>query len=189
MKKIVDLSIGRMSFSLEDDAYDKLERYLQSFENSIKDENERVEVMQDVETRIAEIFLKEQNFKDEVITVRVVNIVIDILGEVEDADDEYVETNTSETYTLGEKKIYRDPNNKMLGGLCSGLSVYLKIDPTIVRLIFALLAVCYGSSIIVYIVCWIVIPEALTISQQLELRGYATTAENIRKFKSENKNA
>lgn len=186
MKKVIDLSIGRMSFSLEEDAYLRLNCYLKSFERSIADPNERVEVMQDVESRVAEIFLKEQDFRDQVINIQIVNKVISILGEIDPLNEE--QTVMENEYTSGKKKIYRDPNQKMLGGICAGLGVYLNIDPTIIRIIVVLLSICYGSGLIIYLILWLIIPEASTISQQLELRGYATTAENIRKFKSENKN-
>lgn len=185
MKKVIDLSIGRIKFSLEEDAYQKLNCYLKSFEKTIENENERAEVMQDIESRIAEIFIKEQEFPNQVITLNVVQTVINQLGEIDMTEDN---TNqTSGAYTIGKKKIYRDTNEKMLAGICSGLAVYFDIDPTIVRIIFVILVICAGTGILAYFILWILIPRATTVAQELELRGYATTAENIKKFKAENK--
>lgn len=185
MKKVIDLSIGKMNFSLEEDAYKMLDHYLKSFEKTIENESERTEVMQDVESRVAEIFFKEQEFKNQVINTQKVRTVIQHLGEIEIPDDNSQQTESD--YIAGKKKLYRDKNGKMLGGICSGLSVYLDTDPTIVRIIFVLLAACTGVGIITYLILWAIIPEATTIGQHLELRGYATTAENIRRFKLENK--
>lgn len=87
----------------------------------------------------------------------------------------------------GEKKFYRDMDGKMLAGVCNGIATYTKIDVTIIRILFVVLAFAYGITIISYLVIWIVAPKATSIAQKLQLRGYATTAENIRKFTSQHK--
>lgn len=189
MKRVIDLSIGRLKFSLEEDAYERLKRYLDLFELSIENPNERTEVMQDVENRVAEIFQQEQKFPDQVINIEIVQTVINHLGEIETGEENMNYTGHTYTYTPGKKKIYRDIDDKMIAGVCSGFGLYLNIDPTIIRILVVLLVILGGTGILAYIVLWIVIPKANTIVQKLELRGYAPTAENINKFKTENKYA
>jgi phage shock protein PspC (stress-responsive transcriptional regulator) len=90
-------------------------------------------------------------------------------------------------YTTGDRRMYRDIDEKMVAGVCSGLALYLGIDVTIVRVVFAAASFLYGTAILIYFVLWIVMPRAVSVAQKLELRGYAPTAENIRKFTSQHK--
>lgn len=196
MKKIIEVSIGSINFTVEEDAYIRLKEYLKRFEATIPDKKEAQEVMEDVEARVAEIFQKEMRFPNQVVNMKLVQIVIDHLGEVESnennesnmktqVNDKY--TYTGQDYTKGDKRFYRDMDNKMAAGVCSGLAAYTGIDVTIIRVIFVALAFAYGSTIMAYIILWFVAPKALTVSQKLEMRGYAPTAENIRKYTSQNK--
>lgn len=191
MKKIIEVSIGKISFTMEDDAYFRLKEYLKRFEDTIPDKEEAREVMEDVEARVAELFQKEIRFPNQVIGMQVVQMVIDHLGEVEGASQEQstysAYTSYDENHTKGEKRFYRDIDNKMLAGVCSGLSAYTGIDVTIIRVIFVLLAFAYGTAIVLYIVMWVVAPRALSVAQKLQMKGFAPTAENIRKYTSQSK--
>ncbi|MDR1881726.1 MAG: PspC domain-containing protein [Prevotella sp.] len=194
MKKVIEVSIGGINFTMEDDAYYRLKEYLRCFEETISDKQEAREVMEDVEARVAEIFQKEMKFSNQVVDMRLVQVVINHLGEVEpktqnkDADSSQSGYYASgQEYARGDKKFYRDMDNKMLSGVCSGIATYTGVDVTIIRVIFVALTFGYGSSVLAYIILWIVSPKAETIAQKLELRGYALTAENIRKFASQHK--
>jgi len=197
MKKIIEVSIGSINFTMEDDAYTRLKEYLRRFESTIPDKKEAQEIMEDVEARVAEIFQKEMKFPNQVVDMKLVQIVIDHLGEVEsnDMNDNNKQKNnsnmeytyTTEDYTKGDKRYYRDMDSKMLAGVCSGLAAYTGIDVTIIRVIFVALAFAYGSAVLAYIIMWFVAPKALTVSQKLEMKGYAPTAENIRKYTSQRK--
>jgi phage shock protein PspC (stress-responsive transcriptional regulator) len=193
MKKVIEVSIGGINFTMEDDAYYRLKEYLRRFEETISDKKEAREVMEDVEARVAEIFQKEMKFSNQVVDMRLVQVVIDHLGEVEpkaqnenksSSQDGY---DPGQEYTKGNKKFYRNMDDKMLAGVCSGIATYTGVDVTIIRLIFVALAFAYGSTILAYFILWIVSPRAETIAQKLELRGYAPTADNIRKFTSRRK--
>jgi len=192
MKKVIEVSIGGINFTMEDDAYFRLKDYLKRFEETIPDKQEAREVMEDVEARVAEIIQKEMRFSNQVVDMKQVQTVIDHLGEID------MEANTQEAgytgynaydkdYTRGDRRMYRDTDEKMLAGVCSGLALYLGIDVTIVRVVFAAASFLYGTAILVYLVLWIVMPRALSVAQKLQLRGYAPTAENIRKFTSQHK--
>ncbi|MCD7971269.1 MAG: PspC domain-containing protein [Candidatus Azobacteroides sp.] len=189
MKKVIEVSIGGINFMMEDDAYFKLKSYLNCFEETIPDKSEAKEVMEDVEARVAEIFQKEIKFDHQVIDIPLIQIVINHLGEVEEKTNTYTEGTEceNEEYTRGDKKLFRNPDDKKIAGVCSGLAAYFDIDPTLVRLLFVLTLFMYGTGPMAYIVLWIVIPQAHTVIQKLQMRGYAPTAENIRKYTSENK--
>lgn len=193
MKKVIEVSIGGINFTMEDDAYYRLKEYLRRFEETISDKKEAREVMEDVEARVAEIFQKEMKFSNQVVDMKLVQVVIDHLGEVEPKTQNENQTSSQssydpgEEYTKGDKKFYRDMDDKMLAGVCSGIATYTGVDVTIIRLIFVALAFAYGSAILAYFILWIVSPRAETIAQKLELRGYAPTADNIRKFTSQRK--
>ena len=188
MKKVIDVSIGGINFTMEDDAYFKLKEYLKRFEETIPNKQEAREVMEDVEARVAEIFQKEMKFSNQVVDFKLVQVVIDHLGEVETESqhsthsEDYNYNNSNDGYTKGDRRFYRDIDDKMIAGVCSGLATYFRIDATIIRIILVVLFFAYGTGLLAYIVVWIVAPKALTVAQKLQLRGYAPTAENIRRF-------
>lgn len=190
MKKVIEVSIGGISFTIEDDAYFLLKDYLRRFENTISDPREAREVMEDVEARVAEIFHKELKYSNQVVGIELVQVVINHLGEVEEAgdksDEQWKTSATSaindEGYTKGEKRLYRDPDNKMISGVCGGIAAYLGIDVTIVRIAFVLCFFAYSTGFWIYVILWIVSPVAKTVAQKLAMRGYAPTAENIRRY-------
>lgn len=208
MKKIIEVNIAGVNFPVEDDAYFMLKDYLGRFESSIPDKREAREVMEDVEARVVEIFQEKRSFTSQVIDIEMVKIVIDHLGEVDRSEDHkpnadtaepqpdgYAESHTysssdytnEQGYMKGERYLYRDPDDKKIAGVCSGLGAYFNIDTTIVRVLFAVTAWVYGSALIVYIILWICLSEAKNVVDKLKMRGLATTLENMRKFSAEHK--
>ncbi|WP_108821722.1 PspC domain-containing protein [Dysgonomonas sp. Marseille-P4361] len=194
MKKVIDVSVGGVNFIMEEDAYNRLQGYLQRFENTITDKNEAKEIMEDVEARVAEIFQKERKYANQVIDTTIVQTVIDLLGEVEESSAEPLHEATAEGgykdedgYTIGKKKWYRDTDNKMIGGVCSGISAYFGIDVTLIRILAVFSLIFYGVTFFVYVVLWLVIPKTRSILDKMRMYGYAPTADNIRKFKNEHK--
>ena len=181
MKKVLDVSIGHVNFTIDEDAYYRLRGYLKRFEASIPDKNEAHEVMEDVEARVAEIFLNEAKFPRQVIDIKLVEKVIAHLGEIE-SEQSNSEMNElyEENYTKGAKRLFRDPDRKNVAGVCSGLSLYSGIDVAIIRVLFVLFTIFYGAALLLYIILWVVIPKAKTVAQKLQMRGIAPTAENIR---------
>jgi phage shock protein PspC (stress-responsive transcriptional regulator) len=193
MKKVIEVSIGGINFTVEDDAYFRLKEYLKRFEETIPDKQEAREVMEDVEARVAEIFQKEMKFPNQVVDMGLVQVVIDHLGEMGPASQEYTTQSSSSygsyesDYTKGERKFYRDVDEKMLAGVCSGIAAYTGVDVTIIRIVFVALAFAYGTAIFAYFLIWIIAPKAESVAQKLQLRGYAPTAENIRRYTSQHK--
>ncbi|MDR0825228.1 MAG: PspC domain-containing protein [Prevotella sp.] len=192
MKKVIEVSIGGINFTMEDDAYSRLNEYLKCFEETIPDKQEAHEVMEDVEARVAELFQKEMKYSNQVVGMRQVQTVIDHLGKIESKTSSSHEFETGSyysdnDYTKGNKRLYRDVDEKKIAGVCGGLSLNFGVDVTLIRVLFVVIAFLSGTSIIVYLVLWVVMPRALTVTQKLEMRGYAPTAENIRKFTSQHK--
>ena len=190
MKKVIDITIGKIVFTIEDDAYARLEAYLRSFEASLPNDKEREEVMEDIELRIAELFQKERKFDRQVIDLKIVESVIACLGEVEDKQADK-KTNYSQPKSQNNmkttKKLYRNPDDKKVAGVCSGIAAYFDIDPTIVRLILIILVISGGSGVLAYIILWIVMDEADTVAKKLEMNGEPVTAENIKNYTETNK--
>ncbi|WP_165040647.1 PspC domain-containing protein [Dysgonomonas sp. ZJ709] len=195
MKKVIEVSIGGINFTVEDDAYFRLKDYLKRFEATIPDADEAREVMEDVEARVAEIFQNEMKYSNQVVNMKLVETVIDHLGVIETEFDEEAKTSTSGTrykadnegYQKGEKRLYRNPDEKMIAGVCTGLAAYFDVDVTIIRILFVAIFFLYGAALITYIVIWIVAPIANTVPQKLAMRGFAPTAENIRRYTYEHK--
>lgn len=182
MKKTVTVSLGGMVFCFEEDAYLRLETYLNRLESSFAADNDRREIMSDIEARMAEHFKEKAPNPEVVISLGEVNRVIGIMGEPSDFNTDSTHQSSSQKfYQRTSKRLYRDPENRILGGVCSGLSIYWNIDPVIIRILFVIVALWGGGGIFVYIILWIVLPEARTAAERLEMTGDPVTAENIGK--------
>ena len=193
MKKVISVNVGGICFSMEIDAYEILKDYLEDFETSLE-KNDAKEIMEDVEIRIAEIFQETIKSTERVVNENLVNKAIAILGKPEkdeNATENQKPRNDNSFSQLRDKvekaisnrkrRFYRDPDGKKIAGICSGIAEYFDIDVTIVRII-TLIAILAGITVLVYIVIWIVTPEALSSVQKLELRGLPITSENLKKY-------
>ncbi len=178
MKKVVTVNIGGFCFTIEEEAHTKLSRYLDTYKSSFADKKEADEVMEDIESRIAEIFREQRPLPHQVVDMALVDKVILIMGTPEGAATfEKATTEPLSGHRL--KRLYRDPDHQVFGGVCSGLSAYFGIDMIIVRVLF-IAALFFGSfGFWVYIILWAVTPKALTIAQKLEMQGDPVTIENI----------
>lgn len=185
MKKVIEVNIGGINFNIEDDAYMRLKSYLTDFEASLPDKEDAEEIMEDVESRVAELFQKDVKYPNQVVGMNTVNNVIACLGEI---DKEETKINQSTEFTMRTgKKLYRNPEDKKIAGVCGGLAIYFNIDATLIRVLFILLIFFgFGSPVIAYIILWIVMPEANTVGQKLEMYGEPVTAENIKNYTTGN---
>jgi phage shock protein PspC (stress-responsive transcriptional regulator) len=181
MKKVITANIGGFCFLVEEDAYFRLDKYLNSFRASISNKQDIAEIMEDIEARIAEIF--HENFKtsNQVVDMKLVDKVISQLGYPE-GNAHKKEPSPTGVNQKGPKRLFRDPDNTMLGGVCSGLAAYFDVDLTLIRVLFLVGLIPGGVSFWVYIIMWIVVPKANTIAEKLQMRGVAVNAENISNF-------
>lgn len=189
MKKIININLSGRLIPIEDSAYEILNQYLGSLKKYFSKEEGGDEIVSDIESRIAEIFQDQLKKGAHCITDEDVMAVKASMGTPEQFDDaagESTQQQKQEDPLEGyiprpRKRLYRDPENKVLSGVCSGLGAYFNIDPVIFRIIFALLAVGgFGSGILVYFILWIATPSADTTAEKLEMRGERVDLNTIR---------
>lgn len=180
MKKVVHINLGGQPIIIDEDAYTHLERYLSAVDRSFSHLEGHDEIIQDIEVRIVEL-LQEQLKGRQIISTGDVDAIITIMGKPEDfqadsqgrAEGAKEGPATSEKFTFRPgKKLFRDPDNKMIGGVCSGLAAYFGIpDPVWVRLLFVIMFFTVGFGGIGYIILLIVVPKAVTAADRLAMRG------------------
>lgn len=187
MNKTISINLGGFFFHIDEDAYQKLSRYFDAVKRSLSPEG-RDEIIKDIESRIAELFQERIKNEKQVITLSEIDEVIAIMGQPEDykIDEETSYSNersyTSSAKTGRNKRLYRDKDNAILGGVASGFGHYFNIDPLWIRLGIVLIVVAgVGSPILIYLLLWVIVPEAITTSQKLEMRGEPITISNIEK--------
>ena len=217
MKQVEYVSIGGYVFSLEDSASRAAKEYLDQLEAFYSGKESGAEVMEGIEERMAELLL-EKSGKGGVVTLAMVNDVISVLGRPETIEEESSDTpgastgsatagpdadpaetsdrtskNTNKTSAKPRRRLYRDPVNGKLAGVCSGLATYFNVDPAIFRIIFIVLTLLGGLNFrfwplepwihisipLVYIVLWICMPAVKTVRQRDELRGEGGTVDDI----------
>lgn len=183
MKKTLSINISGFVYHIDEDAYEKLYRYLDAIKFHFRGFKGKDEVIADVEARVAEILQQKLSASKEVITVEDVDEVIGILGQPADfAVDEDDDAGSREyVHRAPYKRLYRDPDRKWFGGVCSGLGAYFNIDPIWVRLIFFVSIPISGFSLPVYLILWLVVPEARTTTERLEMRGEPVNISTIEK--------
>ena len=189
MKKTLTINLSGIVFNIDEDAYELLQQYLHKLETRFSNE-EGKEIMRDIEARLAELFsnaIKHTNFA--VITINEVTSAIEQLGTAEEIDSEENDYTHEEAKSQSaenrrrHRKFYRDADNKILGGVAAGLAAYIGFEVTITRLILTLLAVTVlGWLIPIYLLVWLIAPEATTTAQKLEMQGIEPSIENIKTY-------
>ena len=187
MNKTVNINLAGIFFHIDEDAYLKLQRYLEAIKRSFTDSQGRSEIISDIEARISELFSERVKHDKQVIGNKEVDEVISIMGQPEDylVDDEIFEDDPKTSYTsksAPSKKLFRDTDNSYIGGVASGLGHYLGIDAIWIRLIWLLLAIGSGGTFIfIYILFWVLVPEARTTADKLTMTGEPVNISNIEK--------
>lgn len=189
MNKTVTINISGIIFHIEEDAYDSLSKYLSTIKGYFSKTDGGNEIMSDIEARIAELLQAKINVAKQVILMSDVEHVMNVMGKPEDFGAEQTKEENSAQEERAEhseekikRKLFRNPDEKALGGVCSGLAAYFNIDTVWVRLAMFLLIFFGGLSLWVYIILWIVIPEAKTTADKLAMRGEQANINSI--FKS-----
>ncbi|WP_106831473.1 PspC domain-containing protein [Parabacteroides pacaensis] len=192
MKKTLTVNLNGTVFNIDEDAYQLLDKYLANLRIHFKKEEGSEEILNDFESRISELLNEKIRLGYSVITIEQVEEVITRMGKPEEIFEEE-ETQTTEngktkttTYTevreTSRRRFFRNPDDKILGGVASGFAAYMGWDPTLVRI--GLLLLLFFTNIVIipiYLVLWIVIPVAKTAAEKLEMRGESVTLESIGK--------
>jgi len=180
MKKNISINISGIIFHIEEDGYEVLKKYLDSINKYFSSFEDSSEILSDIESRIAEIFLSKLSEGKQVITFEDVNSLVQTMGSVSDfkaaEEQEFQQTENSQQgepqpqaerrshySNAASRQLYRDKARKILGGVCAGLGNYFNIDAVWVRLFFALLTFAWGFGLLVYVIMWIAIPGSYTL--------------------------
>lgn len=170
MKKIININLSGRVIPIEDSAYESLQRYIESLRRYFANEEGRDEIINDIESRIAELMSDKIKKGAPAITDSDIEEIIGSMGRVEDFEETIAAENTtakeepSASYTQTQSRrskgrLYRDTSDKLLGGVCSGIANYMNFDPAIIRLLFAIITFGgFGFGFLIYILLWIILP-------------------------------
>ena len=209
MKEVVNVSISGISFKIEEDAYSVLKAYLTELETFYGKADDGAEIVSDIEERIAELFIEREG-KVRTISVEIVNEVVALLGHPREMEVDSEQTGQNcKKEAEPFKKLYRDLNDKVIGGVCSGLGAYFGVDPVMIRLIFVLLAFAasifswlnawtgisinvmggssFGFMLLVYLLMWMITPAARTVVQRCAMRGKSAGIDSMCRNGGENR--
>lgn len=186
MNKILNINLGGIPFVIDLDAYEHLSDYLERIESHFSNSEGFEEITSDIEARLGELF-QEKLGKREIITVADVQETIAVMGTPEEfgAEASYdpdQKTYAGTKYRTG-RKLFRDPDNKKVAGVAAGLAAYFGIeDPLWVRLGFVAAFLFGGFGMPLYVILWIITPEALTSADRLAMRGEKVDVNNMAKI-------
>jgi phage shock protein PspC (stress-responsive transcriptional regulator) len=185
MKKALKINLSGQIFHIDEDAYEKLRLYLDKISSHFSNVEESKEIISDIEARISEHFSEKVKNNNQVITIQDVEEIIEIMGKPEEIADED-EKDSKNTYTSSEsrsnRRLYRDPDNAVVGGVAAGLGAYFGLDILVIRILFVvLILVGWGFPLILYIVLWIAVPNAITAAEKLEMKGEKVNVSNLEK--------
>ncbi|MBZ4189476.1 PspC domain-containing protein [Niabella beijingensis] len=163
MKQIINIQLGGRSIAIEDTAAQKVQQYLESLRLHFSKEPGKEEILSDIEARFSELMFEKIRKGAPHITEADVDEMIATMGRPEDFAEEagaQEQDSAQSRFTTGSRKLYRDANNKVLGGVCSGVANWINIDPSIVRVLFAIIAFgSFGTGLLIYILLWIFLPS------------------------------
>ncbi|MBI1305064.1 MAG: PspC domain-containing protein [Bacteroidetes bacterium] len=188
MNKIITINLGGIAIQIEEDAYDSLRDYLKSLEVHFNGTDSAEEIMTDIENRIAEMLFNKLKGGKVSINKSDVEEVATTMGKPSELDEgedseknqEEEKVPQNESSSKKYKRLFRDPEDAKVGGVCAGLAKYLDIDVTIVRIIWLIFFFVFGTGLLVYILLWAVLPEPKTAAERLEMVGEIPNVENIK---------
>lgn len=186
MNKTVTVNLGGSIFNIEEEAYQALRRYLDLIKQNFTGDPGEAEIMADIEVRLAELLQERIDEVRNVVTMAHVTEVSAIMGQPEDfaPDGAKASAAAAAGHTRHDKRrVYRDRDDAVLGGVCSGFSYYFGWDPIVLRIAFVLFGILSaGTAVIAYIILWAVIPEARTTAEKLQMRGEPVNVDSISRF-------
>ncbi len=172
MRKAIQINLAGIVFHIDEDAYEILREYLTGVEHQFARSTDGTEVIQDLENRMAELFTERLKPHRKVISNEDVREVLKTMGAPEDIGEKKHEYRSEGGRHSGQRRrrMYRDSEDKPVGGVCSGLAFYFNTDPLLLRILFVI-ALFMGFGFLVYIVLWIALPMAQSPEQIAEMRS------------------
>ncbi|MBI3233184.1 MAG: PspC domain-containing protein, partial [Bacteroidetes bacterium] len=192
MEKIINITIGNFTFTIEEPAFDILKKYLNDLEIHFSATEGKEEIISDIEIRIGELLNQKVSEAKKVVNAADIIQVIEQMGNPSDIGEGESQEQEKSTYenrnysTYRRRRVFRDPDNSKIGGVCGGVAAYFDIDPVWLRLAFVISVFFFGTGVLLYIILWVVLPEANTASEKLEMRGEPIDVNNIEKTIKEN---
>ena len=174
MNKVININFQGRVIPIEEPAYEELKKYIDSLRSYFANEEGKEEIINDIENRIAELFSEKLKADQSFISGAHVEAVIASMGRPEQFDELAFDAQSNDSTSSTEKEqsqqfkydpsprgsLFRNENDKFLGGVCSGIGAYLKIDTTLVRVLFAMLAFgAFGTGLVLYIILWAILPS------------------------------
>ena len=186
MNKTININLGGFFFHIDEVAYQKLKRYLESISKSLSDDPQgKNEIIADIEARISELLSEKITDARQVVNEGDIDDIIKIMGQPEDyaeAEESYNDASYSyKRNNASGKKLFRDGDDKFLGGVASGIAHYFDVDVIWIRLGLLALFLGAGFGILIYIILWILLPEAKTTAEKLQMEGEPVNIDNIEK--------
>lgn len=186
MKKAIKISLGGIVFNIEEDAYAVLDDYFNSLTTHLGTTSESIEIAEDIKERASELFSEMLNGR-ETVTLQMVETVIETLGKPEQIaqEDEGAADNANHedfgAKSSGNKRLYRDGDRAIIGGVSAGLGAYFNVDPLVFRVLFLAMLLAKGLGLLIYIILWLAMPLARTARQKMEMRGEPINLSNLEK--------
>ena len=187
MNKTININLSGYPFTIDEDAFACLDDYLQKIRRHFRNSEGYEEITQDIENRIAEL-LEERLKTKAIIGLDDVKTVIAVMGTPEEFGAEAMQEDTPKgkqrehQYRTG-KRLFRDPNDKVIGGVCSGMAAYFGIpDPLWVRIGFAIVGFSGGLGVLIYLLLWALVPVAKSPTDYLAMKGEPINVQNIAKI-------
>ncbi|MBI9035266.1 MAG: PspC domain-containing protein [Bacteroidales bacterium] len=181
MKKNFTVNISGVLFHIDEDAYKRLNQYVDSLKIHFNNDPGKDEIISDIESRVAEMLHEMTAAKGNVVSLDDIEKAIAAMGqpfEIEGEEDPEVNYKKRKDRP---KRLFRDPDNKLIGGVCSGMGAYFNVDSIWFRLLFVALVVAGGAGLLAYLIFWIAVPEAQSTAERLEMKGKPVNIENIEK--------
>ena len=183
MNKTVSIHLQGIPFIFEEQAFERLNTYLQQLKQVLQKEEGSDEILQDIELRMVELLQQQLTPFKQVVELSVIEQIIEKLGKPEDFTDESSSNSeqTSSSIDLPvEKRLFRDGDRAVLGGVCAGVAAYFNVDVVVIRAIYVFTLLTFGIGFLLYLVLWAIIPIAKTSSDKLRMKGQHVNIENMK---------
>ena len=176
MKRTIAINLGGFVFNIDEDAYLELKKYLNLLNKHFHNQVGGKEIITDIEARMAELLKAKLGIYKEVISISEILEIIEILGYPEEMEQE---SSYQDSVRKPRARLYRDADDRILGGVCSGIAAYLGTETWLIRLLFVIaFFVLFGT--LIYLILWLAVPLAKTRAEKLEMRGEPVNINNIK---------